>query len=107
MARSQKFPQIEDEIADACIYLIENYDIIVSDLKKELATKLAKGLELYKGFKRQAFIKAIKKDIAYRIREMYTFEKRWYMTSEMAMLIEANESVSNLTYQIIKEVLDE
>jgi hypothetical protein len=107
MAHSIKAQTIEDEIIDALDFLIDNRKIIISDLKKEFNLKIKNGRTLHKGFKLQAFEKNLKSMLRSRVRDMYTFEKRWYLSTESAMLIESDLLIKAWTSKIIKEVLDE
>lgn len=98
-------PQIEDEIVDVVEFLIRNKKVIISDLKKEYKEQIEEGRSYHKGFALRAFHTYIEDILCQRIRDMYTFSKRWYITSETVMLIDADDDVRKLVNKIIKEIV--
>lgn len=98
---------LDDEIDDVVNFLLWNERVIINDLKKEFNKRIKLGREIHKGFKLKSFDNHIKGSLKQRIKEMYTFEKRYYITAETAMLIEEDKGVNNLVNIIIKNILEE
>ena len=98
---------INEEIYDVCDFLINNESVIISDLKKEFEKRIKSGRALHQGFKRQAFEEHMKESLKQRIKEIYTYEKRYYMTSETAMIITCANDVVNLVNEIVNKVMED
>lgn len=107
MAHSIQSLTLTEEILDVLDFLIDNHKVIISDLKKEFKLRLEKGRNIHKGFKLQLFEQATSDAIQRRIKEMFSNEKQYYLSSETVMLIESDPLVKHRINKIIKEVLNE
>lgn len=98
---------IEEETIDACNFLIRNKDIIISDLKKEFDKQISNGRELHKGFGLSAFEEHMNVLLNEAIRDMYTFDKRFYISTETVLIVNDEPEVKELVNNIIKKVMGE